>query len=164
MSESPSYADLLVALAAYGDDPLVLSPLAAQVNVESVRALLVARDPGVLDPANTERFALFLRELDGVATEVEAIVGTSPQPPVLKPALRAITLGVAANLERSLFPEQQLGGEDNASEYRIAYLSMLKDLRGMPTTSPGALGSSGPRGTFPAPLPYADPIIPGEAY
>ncbi|TIC78781.1 hypothetical protein [Nocardioides sp. GY 10127] len=153
----PTYEDAEAAVAEYGDTPLDLSPLASEVDLGAVTALFVAReDLPVFDTADPAH-AHYLRALDGIATEVEAIVGSDPQAPVRKFALRAIAMGVAAQLERSIFPEQQTG-DDNSSEYRDAYLALLAQLRASGATSDGALrGGLSPVGSFPAAPRYPDP-------
>lgn len=169
MSEAPEYADLAEYLAAHAgivallDDISALSALAGEVKVAAVRSLLLARDPNVLNPDEAETFIGFLEVLNGIATEVESIVGTNPATNVRKLAVWAITVGVASSIESSLFPEQQIGGQDaSASQLQIRYLSLLKRLGSLPGagSAEGALGILGPVGDFPSALAYPDPARP----
>ncbi len=140
-------------------DPLVLEGLAAEVKVDVVDSLLLGRAPSFLDP-NDSRHDSYLQVVKGVATEVTAVVGSDPQPPVRDLAVWAITLGAAAYIEASLAPEQQLGGEDGAADVlQRRFLGVLAQLRGLPgVAAAGALPTAGPRGSFPAARAYPDPV------
>ena len=132
-------------------DPL--SGIAGDVDPRRVRALLVNRTPALLDPENDDH-DLFAETVAGVATEVVPLVGADPAAGELRDlAVWCITLGVAASLESGLYPEQQLGEDARASELRIRYLGVLSDLR-----SRSSAAGTGPQGSFPAPLPWPDPI------
>lgn len=130
-------------------DPL--SGFAAEVDPRRVRALLVNRDPALLDPAHGDH-DLFTETVAGVATEIVPIVGDDPAAgPVRDLAIWCLTLGVAASLETGLYPEQQLGEDARARELRIRYLALLNELRSR------AGGGVGPRSSFPKPQAWPDP-------
>lgn len=156
MSE-PDYENLATFLANYSavlaaglDDVSKLDGLAGEVKLGAVKALLLARDPYLLDPENPEKFVEFFELLNGIGIEVEAIVGTDPTGIVRRLALWAITVGVAAAIDGSLYPEQ--GGNDSASALQVRYLAALKALRG--SGGEGSVSFGGPLGSFPA--PYRD--------
>lgn len=132
---------------------MALAGFAAEVKPRSVRALLGNRDPAILktDDPNHD---LFTETVAGVATEIVPLVGVDPPAgPVRDLAIWCLTLGVAASIETSLYPEQQLGEDARASELRIRYLATLAELR-----ERGAVAGSGPSGSFPPALPYPDPV------
>lgn len=177
MTEGPSsYANLAGFLAAYAstvadlDDVSIIGTLAAEVKIAAVRALLIGRDPTILNSDldgdevldNAEQFVMFLELLNGVALEVQAVVGTDPQPPVRELAVWTITVGVAAAIDAAMTPEQMPNGTDGAAEQlRMRYLALLKRLEGATGTGgDGALSVAKPVGEFPCPLPYPDPAEP----
>lgn len=129
-----------------------MGTLIDEVDSRRVRALLVNRDPALLNAEDPDH-DLFTQTVAGVATEIVPIIGADPAPgPLRDLATWCLTLGVAASLETGLYPEQQLGEDARASELRIRYLGVLNDLR-------SRVGSgSRPRGSFPAATPWPDPI------
>lgn len=119
-----------------------MGTLTNAVDPRRVRALLVNREPALLDEDDPNH-DLFTQTVEGVASELVLIVGEDPTPgPILDLATWCLTLGVAASLETALYPEQQLGEDARASELRIRYLAVLSDLR-------GRAGSARPIGSFP---------------
>lgn len=124
---------------------IVLTGLAALVDVTQVHALLLARNPALLDPGSSDH-DLLLQTIAGVTTEVTPLVGDDPSPGQIRDlAVWCVTLGVAAHLEAALFPEQQLGDNARASQLNARYLGVLSDLRSRST------GGTKPRGNFPSP-------------
>jgi len=107
----------------------VTSPqsLAQQIDIDGVRALLVGRPSDVLTAP--DRQELYYRTVTGVASEVVAVVGLVPPEQVREMAVWCVCLGVAASLESSLYPEQQLGDESRARELRTRFLGVLASLR-----------------------------------
>lgn len=130
-------------------DPL--TGFAADVDPRRVRALLVNRDPALLEALDPDH-DLFFETVDGVAAEIVPMVGEDPSPgPVRDLAVWCLTLGVAASLETGLYPEQQIGEDARARELRVRYLGVLNELRSR------AGGTTGPHGQFPKALPWPDP-------
>ena len=122
------------------------TPLAADVTPAAIAALLVGRAPDLLNDPDTKDAVQHL--ITGITVEVTRIVG-DPPPDALRPlAAWAITLGVAASLESSLHPEQQLGDEGRSADLRVKYLAVLADLRGGPTP---VAQHNRPVGYFPPP-------------
>ncbi|MSZ75520.1 MAG: hypothetical protein F2667_00265 [Actinobacteria bacterium] len=133
--------------------------LATKVEVEQVLALLSARSPKLLDSEGST-FAMYEQLLAGVAAEVTAVVGTEPGTEVAQLATWCITLGVAATVEASLFPEQQVGDMGRANILQRRFEAVMKQLQAAGASGPkpeGSLGTGGPIGTFPPALPYPDP-------
>lgn len=115
------------------------TPLAEEITPERVQALLIGRTPGMLE--DPEHYGLFTEIVAGITTEVSNIVGPSPAGWVRDSALWAITLGAAALIEESLFPEQQLGDATRAQQLQVRYLGVLADLRRNAPTPTGRGGS-----------------------
>ncbi|MBB3041019.1 hypothetical protein [Nocardioides soli] len=171
MSESttPTYAQLaeyLAYLAQLADitgglvDLDDMRPLALEVRLASVKALLYARQSDILDQDNVEQFPFFLELLNGVAVEVESVTGTNPQNGTVRAlAVQAITYGVAAQIEFAAYPEQQLGDSARAGQLQGRFTELLDRLRAVVAEgAEGALPASvgGPRGSFPPARPYPD--------
>ena len=135
-----------------------LTGLAAAVDLRQVNALLLARATQILDPAH-EDHDLALETIRGVATEVAPIVGQNPSPgPRRDLAVWAITVGSAAQLEASLFPEQQGPGDlGRAAFLGQRYRDLLAQLRGTPEQTGDDQGPVRPRGRFREARPYPDP-------
>lgn len=132
----------------------------ADVTPERVHALLLQRAPRLLDAGSTQQ-QLFLQHVAGVASEVLPLVAADSTNDSLRHmASWAVVLGVAANVEEALFPEQQLGDDSRAASLRARYLGVLASLRAMPGILPTA-GGALPAGRFPAvPCPaYPDPAL-----
>lgn len=172
MAGEPTYNDLNELLEQFAEYRNVvelagltdLSTLGLEVKLSSINALLQARAPDVLDPADSERFELFLEALAGATSEVEAIIGVDPQPgPRRKLALRAIAYATAADLEESLFPEQQQGDGARAAYLRRRYdviIGMLQDQ----DTSGVVHGPLSPTGRFPVAQAFPDAALGREGY
>lgn len=136
--------------------PADLSALAQEVDPDSVNALLLARAPDVLDE-DDERHGLYLEALEGASAEVEAVAGPDPQPLARRRiALRAIAFGVAADLEESLFPEQNVGDGARAAYLRRRYDELIKLLQAQDAVGL-APAVPAPLGNFPLPSRYPDP-------
>lgn len=84
----------------------------------------------------------------GVATEVAYVVGDPPPADKAERAAWCVALGVAARLESSAMPNQQVGGESRAEMLRASYLSVKAELRGAPMAGSESLV---PRFSFPPP-------------
>lgn len=143
---------------------MALEGLAADVNVQQVHALLLARTPSILEPTSDDH-SLYEAEVQGITTEVVAVAGPTPTGAYRDLALRAITVGVAAQLEFGLFPEQQLGDTARGRMLQERYERLLGQLGG----SDGAAGEipavARPIGDFPEPDGYAEFIDPwGSRY
>ncbi|MEJ7846433.1 MAG: hypothetical protein WKF93_12390 [Acidimicrobiales bacterium] len=135
-----------------------MSELAAEVRQEDVQVLLVNRKSRVLGSESGQQ-ALFEQSVKGVASEVIAVVGAAPPVGALRDlAVRCITLGVAAELEAALFPEQQTeNGRAVILERR--YLRLLGQLDAASSGAEGALPDAGhAAGVFPPPTAYPDPV------
>lgn len=138
-----------------------MRPLALEVRLASVKALLFARQSDILDQDNVEQFPLFLVLLNGIAIEVETVVGTDPQDAAIRSlAVQAITYSVAAQIEFAAYPEQQLGDSARANQLLARYEAIMARLRAVVAEGvEGALPAvvTGPRGSFPSARPYPDP-------
>lgn len=172
MSESttPTYAQLaeyLAYLMQLADitgglvDLDAMRPLALEVRLASVKALLYARQSDLLDQDNVEQFPLFLELLNGAAIEVESVTGTNPTDTAVRAlAVQAITYNVAAQIEFAAYPEQQLGDAGRANQLLARYEAIMARLRTV--VAEGAEGAlpvavTGPRGFFPPARAYPDP-------
>lgn len=141
---------------------MALTGLGDDVTVAMVNALLLARAPEILDAGNPDQVALFEAAVRGATVEVVPLVGTDPQEgPRRELAVRCIAYGVAAEIEASLFPEQQAPGDVGRARYLNGrYGELRKQLTEMPAESPPAAGANptaGPLGAFPPASPYPDP-------
>lgn len=136
---------------------MALEGLAADVDIEQVHALLLARAPSILEPESPDA-ALFEASVNGIAAEVVAITGTNPTGEYRKLAAWAITLGVAMQLESALFPEQQLGDGSRAANLQKRYEALLVRLASAKAAAGDVPGVARPVGSFPAARPYPDPI------
>jgi hypothetical protein len=173
MSESttPTYAQLaeyLAYLMRLADitgglvDLDAMRPLALEVRLASVKALLFARQSDILNQDNAEQFPFFLELLNGVAIEVESVTGTDPQDATIRSlAVQAITLGVAAQIELAAYPEQQLGDSARAGALQARFDKIMARLGAVVgTDAEGALppAAGRPRARFPKSQPYPDPV------
>lgn len=138
-----------------------IRPLAQEVRLASVKALLYARQSDILDQDNVEQFPFFLELLNGVAIEVESVTGSDPQNAAVRAlAVQAITYGTSAQIEFAAYPEQQLGDSARANQLQIRFEALMAQLRGV--VAEGAEGAlpavvTGPRGCFPTARAYPDP-------
>lgn len=139
---------------------MALEGLAAEVDIQQVHALLLARQPAILD-ADTEEYALLEAEIKGITTEVVAVTGAEPpEGPYRDLAVRAIEVGVAAQIEYALFPEQQLGDGSRGAMLTARYEALLARL-GASADAAGTLPTIGrPVGSFPVARAYPDPAEP----
>lgn len=139
---------------------MALDGLAADVDPQQVHALLLARQPAILDE-DSEEHALFEAEVKGITTEVVAVTGDEPAAgPYRDLAVRAIEVGVAAQIEYALFPEQQLGDTSRGATLQARFERLLAQL-GASADAGGALPTIGrPGGSFPAARAYPDPAEP----
>lgn len=155
-----------------------LSPLGEAVTVEKVSSLMTARSPELLAPNGDSGATspLFVESVWGVCAEVQPYVGSAKPNDAATSArwdlaVWAVTLGVAAQLEASLFPEQQgLGDQGRAAILERRYRSALEQLGARLPGDAASDGDAGrppaPRGRFdlqpaypdPAPDPYAQPV------
>lgn len=139
-----------------------LTALGEAVRPSAVTALMTARRPQLLDP-NSDDHDLYVETVRGVCTEVQPYVGSQVSGPRWDLAVWAVTLGVAAQVEASLWPEQNgLGDSGNAAEdLQRRYESVLKQLgQNLPGDADGDGASArppSPRGSFPEPPRYPDP-------
>lgn len=139
-----------------------MADLASEVTVESVEAHLIGRPAGLLSNGNSDTAALFEALVRGVTAEVAPLVGTDPPPGTRRElAVWAISIGVAAHLEASLWPEQQGPGDlGRANVLTDKFERMLMRLESLPTDTgeTGQAAAARPRGSFPPPPPcYPDP-------
>ena len=136
-----------------------LSGIAAKVEKAQVHALLLARAPGILDDTG-DAAQLFEQTVRGIATEVIPLVGSDPRSGArLDLGVWCITLGVAAQIEAALFPEQQ--GPGGRSEYLDRrYQAALAQLRDIPRDDQeeGQSPPVGSRASFPDATAYPDPV------
>lgn len=135
-----------------------VSGLSAGVSKQSVLSLLIGRHPDVLETNAT----LFDDAVRGATSEVVPLVGSDPPAgPRRDLALRCIAFCAASEIEASLFPEQQSPGDVGRANY---LLKRYNDLRAQlaatasDDTQPGETRMRRPRGNFPDPLRYPDPI------
>ena len=115
-----------------------LGGLAALVTVEDVRQHLLGRSPQLLD--DPTQAGVLNSVLRGIAAEVQAITGPDPADPDVRAlALWCISLGAAARIETSLFPEQQYGDQGRAQLLTASYLGVRAQLSakvGVSATAP----------------------------
>lgn len=142
---------------------MALDGLAAEVDVQQVHALLLARTPAILDPAS-EDHGLYEAELQGITTEVVSVTGPTPTGAYRDLALRTITVGVAAQLEFGLFPEQQLGDTARGRMLQERYESLLARLGAAGDAAGDVPGVARPVGDFPDPAGYAEFLDTCTAY
>lgn len=144
---------------------MALEGLAANVTVAMVNGLLLARAPEILDAGNDEHTALFEAAVKGATSEVVPLVGSNPvEGPTLDLAVRCIAYAVAAEIESSLFPEQQAPGDSGRARYLNArYNELRMQLLKLPNNPPaeGSSPSPGPLGSFPPATSYPDPARSG---
>ncbi|WP_243061150.1 hypothetical protein [Nocardioides sp. SR21] len=138
---------------------MALDGIAADVDVQQVHALLLARQPAILDPTSEEH-ELFASEVKGIATEVVAITGPSPTGTFKDLAVRAIEVGVAAQIEYALFPEQQLGDGSRGAMLTARYEALLARLGAAANAAGEVPGVARPVGSFPTARRYPDPVEP----
>ena len=128
--------------------------LAGTLDRQAVLVHLQARTPEIL--RRQDWHALYEAEADGVATEIVAIAGDPLLDDLDSPLRRrALALGVAASIESSLFPEQQLGDTGRSSELRQRFLAVLALLRDRYPNGPGSGTGTGAPGAR-----YAAGVIP----
>lgn len=149
------------------------SSLGSAVTREMVRSLMTARSPELLDPSgesdDPDGTDLFETSVRGIATEVQPYVGSAkPNDEATSArwdlAVWAVTLGVAAQLEASLFPEQQGYGDAARAEvlerrYRAALAQLAGRLPGDSVADGSVTGPASPSGSFPPPRRYPDPAL-----
>lgn len=129
--------------------------IAAEVTQDMVQTLMIGRPSDALDD-----FKEFAQCVQGIASEVVAVVGTDPADEGVRAiALRCISYGVAGELEYALFPEQQvIGGDTGRGAYLMSrFRELLEDLREMPANA-GSIEGVRPTGSFPPPQRYPDPV------
>ncbi|MDI6911477.1 hypothetical protein [Nocardioides sp.] len=135
---------------------MALEGLAADVDVQQVHALLLARQPAILDPAS-EEYALFESEVKGITTEVVAVTGAEPPAGAYRDlAVRTIEIGVAAQIEYALFPEQQLGDGSRGAILQARYERLLAQLGASSSAGGDVPTTPVPQGDFPPACP--DPL------
>lgn len=135
---------------------MALEGLAADVDIDQVHALLLARTPSILEPDSPD-YALYEGSVRGVTTEVVAITGANPSGTYRELAVWAITVGVAAQLESALFPEQQLGDSSRAATLQARYDTLLGRLASSKDAGGDIASVARPVGSFPAATAYPDP-------
>lgn len=135
---------------------MALEGLAADVDPNQVHALLLARTPAILDPTS-EDHALYEAEVQGITTEVVSVTGATPTDGYRGLTLRTITVGVAAQLEFGLFPEQQLGDTSRGQVLQARYEKLLERLASAKEASGDIPTAPRPGGSFPAAGAYPDP-------
>lgn len=134
---------------------MALEGLAAEVDIDQVQALLLARAPSILQ-RDSEEYALYEGTVNGITTEVVSITGPNPTGEYRSLAAWTITLGVAAQLESALFPEQQLGDGSRSANLQRRYEALLARLAGSKAADGETPGVARPLGDFPGPEGYAD--------
>ncbi len=135
---------------------MALTGLAADVDVDQVHALLLARTPELLDPTSPEH-GLYEAEVNGITAEVVSITGPEPQGDYRTLTLRAITVGVAAQIEYGLFPEQQgLGDTSRGAMLQKRYERLLEQLASAKAAAGDIPSIARPTGSFPPARPYPD--------
>lgn len=142
---------------------MALEGLAADVDIQQVHALLLARTPAILDAAS-EDHALYEAEVQSIAAEVVTVTGPTPTGAYRDLALRTIAVGVAAQIELSLFPEQQMGDTARAVTLEARYEKLMARL-GAAVSAAGEIPTvARPVGNFPPARAYpdaAEPCWPG---
>lgn len=114
--------------------PVPPGGLAALVTADDVAQHLLGRSPQLLtDPAQAGLLAAVVK---GIAAEVQAITGPDPADPGVRDlAVWCISLGAAARIETSLFPEQQYGDQGRAQLLTASYLGVRAQLSATAGTS-----------------------------
>lgn len=137
---------------------MALTGLAAEVDPDQVHALLLARSPALLDPESDEH-VLYEATVRQIVAEVIAITGPDPQDDEYRDlALATIALGVAAQLEFALFPEQQgLGDTGRGAALQARYEALLARLASSKLAAGELPTIAHPVGNFPTALSYPDP-------
>lgn len=137
--------------------------LAADLEVEEVRSLLLNRRPDLLDEtASPAEHDMFVSVANGIATEVRAVVGDPAAGSNLRvTAVWAVCLGTAYMIEAALFPEQQLGEHARSEILKRRYDAVMKLLGSLNKDDDGStVGAGVSRGEFPDPTSYPDPARP----
>lgn len=143
-------------------DPGGLTGLAALLDEQDVRSLLLERSPQLF--ADPKRAVLLRNIARGVGAEVEQITnGVPDNPAVLRLAVWAVALGVASNVETALHPEQQLGDQARAQLLQARYLGVRAQLAQAAGTGTGGAGGpvAAPRAAgFPPAQGWPEPAAP----
>lgn len=120
--------------------------LGSTLDRNTVLVHLQARLPDLLRRQDFD--ALYAAEVEGVATEVAAIAGDPVTDDLDSPLRRrALALGVAASIEGSLFPEQQLGEGTRSSDLQRRFVAVLAILRDRYPNGPGSGTGTGAAGS-----------------
>lgn len=150
---------------------MALTGILADITQEKVSAPLNQREPEILTSAEPEQVQRFEDMVRSAAVEVVLLTGPNPPTgPIRDLAVEAIALQTASAIEYSEFPEQQVAGDEGRGYYlHQRYLELLAQLRTIIANAGGQVPPDGgaggvannkrPRGRFPAPMPYPDPII-----
>jgi hypothetical protein len=149
---------------------MALSGMLAEVTQDRVAGLLEERQPDILDASVPAEVTKFEARVTDAAGRVVLLVGPDPVAgPIRSLAVDAISYETASEIEYATYPEQQAPG-DTGRGYHLhqKFLETLADLKatlaqlgGVPADGGAAgvvLGVASPRGTFPPPQCYPDPV------
>lgn len=138
-----------------------LSGLAALVEDGDVHAQLLQRAPELFDEEDNAAALISIKR--GVGIEVQQLCGgVPPEGDLRELAVWAVVLGVAAQVETALFPEQSLGDGGRAQVLQGRYLGVRAQLAAAINSGAGGPGAgNGVRfGGFEPPQPWPDASIP----
>lgn len=152
-------------------DPL--TGLASQVRDSQIKSLLTGRPPDLLE---RPQYADLLKDIKrGVAAEIAQLIKIAVDKPIDAGITRdlatwAVALGVAANIESSLFPEQQLGDDSRSQQLQARYLGVRAQLVALADEGADGIGAGAANapqaGGFTPPQPWPDspPAWPAAAW
>lgn len=148
---------------------MTLEGMLGEVTRLKVAGLLEERPPRIVESNNPADVARFEARVTGAAAAVVLLVGSDPVAgPIRDMAVECITLQTASEIEYAEFPEQNAPGDTNRGyhlhqlylEQLSALRKVLENLGGVPPDggTGGVITTSKPKGRFPAPSPYPDPV------
>jgi len=102
-----------------------LEGLAALVSARMIWGHLVNRPPGLLDPSSDD-FDTIIDHVRAIAAEVTLSAKCPLIGEVRDLAVTAVSVGVARNIEESMFPEQGIGDDSRAQQLERRFLALLR--------------------------------------
>lgn len=146
----------------------MLSGMLAEVTQAKVAGLLQQRQPEILELTPPAQVIRYEHRVRGAAVEVVLLTGLDPVAGMVRNlAVEAIACQTASEIEYAEYPEQQAPG-DVGRGYHLhqRYLELLARLRTIISNAGGTVPddtalsttSARPRGRFPQPRPYPDPV------
>jgi hypothetical protein len=102
-----------------------LEGLAALVSGRMIWGHLVNRPPGLLDPGSDD-FDTIIDHVRAIAAEVTLSARCPLIGDVRDLAVAAVAIGVARNIEESMFPEQGIGDDSRAEQLERRFLALLR--------------------------------------